>query len=176
MSSLAGLDLSGSVCPIRLRNAGEPRGRLALGPPHRHPRPPPPPPPPPTPTTTTTTRDRIVSTASRPITSLCVDTIRSRGLRWVVTATVTGRRGEEDAASLFCNYPIINLQKSLEMYTWGRNVRLGSLPQTCFSPPRTHFAGGHRTWRHPHPVRGHGRCSTREPLQSGRVLAHNFSF
>ena len=34
MQSLAALGLSGSVCPNWLRNAGEPRGRLALGPPH----------------------------------------------------------------------------------------------------------------------------------------------
>ena len=161
---------------------GNPAGALHLGrpaytrgthtptPPRPLPPPPPltPPPPPP--------RDRIASTDLGTITALCVDTVRSRGLRWVVTATVTGRRGEEDAHSLFCDQPIINLQKSLEMYTWGRNVRLGGLPPTCFSPPRTHFAGGHRTWRHPHPVRGHGRCSTREPLQSGRVPTHNFSF
>ena len=34
-----------------------------------------------------------------------VDTMRSRGLRQVATATVTGRRGEKDARSILCEEP-----------------------------------------------------------------------
>ena len=60
---------------------------------HLHPRHPHPPPPP---------RNRIVPTVSRAITALVVDTVRFRGLRWVVLATVTGRRGEKGTHSLFC--------------------------------------------------------------------------
>ena len=57
-----------------------------------------------------------------------------------MTATVTGRRGEEDAHSLFCDQPIINLQKSLEMYTWGRNVRLGGPTPDVFLAPHVHIS------------------------------------
>ena len=50
-------------------------------------------------------RDRIVSPENTVITPKTVDTMRSRGLRQVVTATVTGGRGEKDTHSPFCDEP-----------------------------------------------------------------------
>lgn len=48
-----------------------------------------------------------------PITTLCVDTIRSRGLRRVVAATVTGRRGDKDTHSLFWEEPLCGGTQSI---------------------------------------------------------------
>ena len=35
---------------------------------------------------------------------------------------------------------------SREMYTWGRNTRLGALPQAHTSPPRIHLGCSNLTW------------------------------
>ena len=50
-------------------------------------------------------RDRIVSPENTVIMPKTVDTMRSRGLRRVATATVTGCRGEKDARSILCEEP-----------------------------------------------------------------------
>ena len=51
-----------------------------------------------------------------------------------MAATVTGRRGEKDTHSLFCDQPIINLQKS-------HSVRPSLVPSGVLGAARVENAG-----------------------------------